>query len=146
MEDAGMNFLKEALIHCCHRNSNPSSTITVKRKRNVVRKNLLPFIQNLIMHPHFFYPSSKKELTVWKKLQKKPYFHYLCLQIKNCSEAVLTKKNVAAVIKACIPYYPETCPRILAFLPALRKIRKNIQYLKAEEVRRVKETLADDEN
>jgi len=31
------------------------------------------------------------------------------------------KKNIAAVLKACIPYHPETCPRLLAFLPALRE-------------------------
>ena len=32
MEDAGMNFSKGGLIPCCHRNSNPSSTFTVKWK------------------------------------------------------------------------------------------------------------------
>lgn len=56
------------------------------------------------------------------------------------------KKNIAAVLKACIPYYPETCPRILAFLPALRETRKNIQYLTSEEIQKVKDTLADGEN
>ena len=61
-------------------------------------------------------------------------------QIKSCSY----KKNIAAVLKACIPYHPETCPRILAFLPALRETRKNIQYLTSEEVQKIKETLADD--
>jgi hypothetical protein len=39
------------------------------------------------------------------------------------------KKNIAAVLKACIPYHPETCHMILAFLPALRETRKNIQSL-----------------
>ncbi len=61
-------------------------------------------------------------------------------QIRSCSY----KKNIAAVLKACIPYHPETCPRILAFLPALRETRKNIQYLTSEEVQKIKETLADD--
>jgi len=56
------------------------------------------------------------------------------------------KKNIAAVLKACIPYYPETCPRILAFLPALRETRKNIQYLTSEEIQKVKDTLTDGEN
>lgn len=62
--------------------------------------------------------------------------------IKSCSY----KKNIAAVLKACIPYHPKTCPRILAFLPALRETRKNIQYLTSEEVHKIKETLADDGN
>ena len=56
------------------------------------------------------------------------------------------KKNIAAVFKACIPYHPETCPRLLAFLPALRETRKNIQYLTSEEIQKVMGTLADGEN
>jgi integrase len=63
-------------------------------------------------------------------------------QLRSCSY----KKNIAAVIKACIPYHPETCPQILAFLPALRETRKNIQYLTSEEIHKVKETLVDEEN
>ena len=62
--------------------------------------------------------------------------------LKSCSY----KKNIAAVLKACIPYHPETCPRLLAFLPALRETRKNIQYLTSEEIQKVKGILADDEN
>ncbi len=42
-EDAGMNFLKEALIRCWYLNSNPSLTFTAKQKRNV-EKNFPPFI------------------------------------------------------------------------------------------------------
>jgi integrase len=56
------------------------------------------------------------------------------------------KKNIAAVFKACIPYHPETCPRILAFLPALRETKKNIQYLTSEEIQKIKSALADSEN
>lgn len=62
--------------------------------------------------------------------------------LRSCSY----KKNIAAVLKACIPYHSETCPRILAFLPALRETRKNIQYLTPEEIQIIKGTLADGEN
>jgi integrase len=62
--------------------------------------------------------------------------------LRSCSY----KKNIAAVLKASIPYHPETCPRILAFLPALRETRKNIQYLKSEEIQRVKDILTDGKN
>jgi integrase len=62
--------------------------------------------------------------------------------LRSCSY----KKNIAAVLKACIPYHPETCPRLLAFLPALRETRKNIQYLTPEEFQKVKDTLAEGEN
>ena len=56
------------------------------------------------------------------------------------------KKNVSAVFKACIPLYPESCHRILAFLPALRETRKNIQYLTSEEIQKVRTTLTESEN
>lgn len=56
------------------------------------------------------------------------------------------KKNIAAVFKACIPDHSETCHRIVAFLPALRETRKNIQYLTSEEIQKVKEALANTEN
>ena len=57
--------------------------------------------------------------------------------LKSCSY----KKNIAAVLKACISNFPETCPKILAFLPALRETRKNIQYLTPKEIQKVKKTL-----
>jgi len=62
--------------------------------------------------------------------------------LRSCSY----KKNITAVLKACIPYNPEACHRILAFLPALRETRKNIQYLTSEEIQKVKEALANGEN
>jgi len=62
--------------------------------------------------------------------------------LRSCSY----KKNIAAVLKACIPCHPETCPRILAFLPALRETRKNIQYLTSEEIQKVKEALSKGDN
>lgn len=62
--------------------------------------------------------------------------------LRSCSY----KKNITAVLKAYISYYPETCQRILAFLPALRETRKNIQYLTSEEIQKLKESLAKVEN
>ena len=64
------------------------------------------------------------------------------IQLRSCSY----KKKIAAVLKACIPYHSQTCPRILAFLPALRETRKNVQYLTSEEIQKVKDTLADSKN
>lgn len=62
--------------------------------------------------------------------------------LKSCSY----KKNIAAVLKACTTYYPETCQRIYSYLPALRTTRKNIQYLTLEEIQKVKEALDNGEN
>ena len=62
--------------------------------------------------------------------------------LRSCSY----KKNITAVLKACIPFYPEICPRLLSFLPALREVRKNIQYLTSEETKKIKGALSDGEN
>ncbi len=52
------------------------------------------------------------------------------------------KKNIAAVIKACIPYFPNNiCATVLSYLPALRERRKNIQYLTKEETSKIKTVL-----
>jgi len=52
------------------------------------------------------------------------------------------KKNIAAVLKTCIPFFPQnSCERILTYLPGLRERRKNIQYLTAEEVSKLKAEL-----
>jgi integrase len=54
------------------------------------------------------------------------------------------KKNIAAVLKAGISFFPkDTCARILSYLPALRETRKNIQYLTQEEVSRLKVVFTD---
>ena len=53
------------------------------------------------------------------------------------------KKNVAAVFKACIPQNPDMFERILSFFPTLRETRKNIQYLRPEEINSIKNVLDD---
>lgn len=50
---------------------------------------------------------------------------------KGCSY----KKNISAVFKAGLKWKEPQCRRILSFLPLLREIRKNIQYLTQDEVR-----------
>ena len=62
--------------------------------------------------------------------------------LRSCSY----KKNISAVLKACIPYHGETCLRISTFLPALRETRQNIQYLTVGEIQKVKAALQDVES
>ncbi|MDR1634004.1 MAG: tyrosine-type recombinase/integrase [Bifidobacteriaceae bacterium] len=50
------------------------------------------------------------------------------------------QKNVAAVLKAAAPAFPGLA-EVSAFLPRSRQTRKNVQFLTAEEVRRVKNAL-----
>lgn len=48
------------------------------------------------------------------------------------------KNNVAAVLKACLEWKGPQCRRLLGYLPALKKRRRNIQYLTKEEVSAVR--------
>ena len=55
-------------------------------------------------------------------------------------------KNIAAVFKVCLPEAPATLGKILSYLPELRYIRKNIQYLKPAEITRIKQALKNTES
>lgn len=58
------------------------------------------------------------------------------------------KKDIAAVLKACIRENFD-CPdlaRILAYLPELRELRKNIQYLTPEETHQIKQALTNEDS
>ena len=57
--------------------------------------------------------------------------------IKSCSY----KKNIRAVFKAGISWKERECQKVLVFLPLLREIRKNIQYLTKEEVQKIRDTI-----
>ena len=57
--------------------------------------------------------------------------------IKSCSY----KKNIRAVFKAGISWKERECRKVLCFLPLLREIRKNIQYLTKEEVQEIRDTI-----
>jgi integrase len=51
------------------------------------------------------------------------------------------KKAVSTVLKACANSDPETCNRILSYLPTIKCTRKNVQYLTELESTRIKEAL-----
>lgn len=56
------------------------------------------------------------------------------------------KKDIAAVFKVGLAWNEKECGRIFCFLPALRKVRKNIQYLTNEEISSIRAALYDSEN
>ena len=53
------------------------------------------------------------------------------------------KHNIGAVLKTCVDKHPD-CARVLAFLPAFKRWRKNIQYLTQDEVVKVRKVLLPD--
>lgn len=56
------------------------------------------------------------------------------------------RKSVMALLKACSIMEPEACQKILSFLPMAFGTRKNIQYLTAQEVNKVRAALDDMSN
>jgi integrase len=64
----------------------------------------------------------------------------------SCTAVAATKKNVAAVFKACVAENSEVFNRIIAFLPEPRETRKNIQYLRVEECVLIKQALKNKES
>jgi integrase len=64
-------------------------------------------------------------------------------KLRGCSY----KKNIAAVFKACEPFFHDgSCLKVLSFLPAFRERRKNIQYLTPEEIVKIKAALSTEES
>ena len=94
----------------------------------------------------FFLSLQQKEIDSLDKITEKAVLSIFMSPDETLLRSCSYKKNIAAVLKACIPYRRQTCPCILAFLPALRETRKNIQYLTPEEIQKVKGMLADSEN
>lgn len=55
-------------------------------------------------------------------------------------------KFISTVIKACISLKPDTCRKILSFIPAMKEARKNIQYLTPQEAKNLLHTMNDMSN
>ena len=54
-------------------------------------------------------------------------------------------RDTAIVFKICAPFYPAgLCSRIISYLPAIQYIRKNVQYLTKDEVKKIKSVLEED--
>ena len=90
----------------------------------------------------FFLSLQKKGIDSLDKIAEEAVLSIFMSPDETLLRSCSYKKNITAVLKACIPYHPEACHRILAFLPTLRETRKNIQYLTSEEIQKVKEALA----
>jgi integrase len=54
------------------------------------------------------------------------------------------KRDTAYVFKICTPFYPSgICSKISSYLPQIRRVRSNIQYLTKEEIKKIKLVLED---
>jgi len=94
----------------------------------------------------FFFSLQQKGMDSLVKITEEAVLSIFMSSDETLLRSCSYKKNITAVLKACISYYPEACHRVLTFLPALRETRKNIQYLTPEEIQKVKKALANGEN
>jgi integrase len=91
----------------------------------------------------FFLSLQQKGMDSLDKITEKAVLSVFMSPDETLLRSCSYKKNIAAVLKAATPYHPQICTKVLAFLPALRETRKNVQYLKPEEIKKIKDTLAD---
>jgi len=94
----------------------------------------------------FLLDIQRKGIDTFNEITEKDVLSAFMIQDGDFIRSYACKDDIAAVFNACIPKDAETFTRILAFLPTLRKNRKNIQYLQAEEITQLKQILADNES
>ena len=112
----------------------------VEKKRGKQRSTIYTESHNAAT---FFLSLQKKGINRLEKITEEAVLSIFMSPDEKLLRSCSYKKNISAVLKACIPYYPATCAQALAFLPALRETRKNIQYLTPEEIHNVRRTLSE---
>ncbi len=92
----------------------------------------------------FLLALQKKDMDTLEKITEKGVLEIFTGQNGSPSRSYSYKKNIAAVLNACVTFFPQNlCVRVLSYLPALRQRRKNIQYLTSEEISRIKSVLTE---
>lgn len=92
----------------------------------------------------FLLALQKKGMDTLEKITEKGVLEIFTGQNGSPLLSYSYKKNIAAVFKACITFFPQNlCARVLSYLPVLRQKRKNIQYLTSEEISRIKSVLTE---
>jgi len=92
----------------------------------------------------FLLALQEKGMDTLGKIAEKGVLEIFTGQNGSPSRSCSYKKNIAAVFKAGVSFFPQNlCARVLSYLPALRERRKNIQYLTSEEISRIKSVLTD---
>ena len=120
----------------------------IEMYRNVIKtKYVKPF------HYHKSYECSA--CSFLSRLQKQGVYSLEHITEKNVMDVFTNddrlcrsyhfKRETASVFKTCSPFYPAgICSNVLSYLPAIRNVRKNIQYLTKDEIKKIKFALEDD--
>ena len=88
----------------------------------------------------FFIHIQNKGITKLKDITENDVLDFFVDDNNNLIKSCSYKKNIKAVIKAGATEINE-CTKILNYLPILRENRKNINFLKADEIEGIKNTL-----
>lgn len=143
-----------------------------QKKNPLVQKRayfqLIPAFKDVIdVYEGYAEKSGLKESTIKKRLSKGSCFllymqknghnsletiaedDVLSFFTDNNGEVSLSstyKREIAAILGAELGSHTNSARRVLAFLPAIRKNRKNIKYLTSEEAKSIREILYDGES
>ena len=93
----------------------------------------------------FLYYFQSKNITRIKDITENDVLSFFLNDKKELNYSCSYKKNIRAVFKGCVPYI-EGIENLMNYLPRLREIRKNIQYLNKDEVELIKEVLNNNSN
>lgn len=117
-------------------------------KEDSVRRGLKPgtYHSSISACSGLFLHCQKKGCKTLEDITEDIVLSYFCDESGKPTLSASTKVNITSVFHADIGIYTNAAKTILAYLPALNRRRKNIQYLTEKEISSVKEILISEKN
>ena len=95
----------------------------------------------------FLLALQKKGMDTLEKITEKAVLEIFTDQNGNPNKCYSYKQSISIVLKAGESFLSQNiCARVLSYLPALRRRRKNIQYLTSKEISQIKSVLTENKN
>lgn len=112
-------------------------------KEDSVRRGLKPgtYRSSISACSGLFLHCQKEGCDTLEDITEDTVLSYFCDESEKPALSSSTKVNIASVFHADLGVYTNAARTILAYLPALNRRRKNIQYLTEEEMSSVKDVL-----
>ena len=85
----------------------------------------------------FLYHLQKQGATGLDDITEDAVLSFFIAEDGNLIRGASYKNNIMSVLKTCLKWDTVRCQRLISYLPALKKTRRNIQYLTKDEVRAV---------
>ena len=92
----------------------------------------------------FLYAMQLRDITQLEGISERDVLSFFLDEKGNVSKSASYKQHIAIVFKIATAWKERECSLILAYLPALRRRRKNIQFLNSDELVAIRKVLHDD--